>query len=250
MKGKNFMAKIFKKIITLTGLSLTGMYAFNKYIEENNTPQISSKNNKTYHWKDMDITYTIKGMENQKPLLLIHNLYPSSSKEEWYKIDSKLSKIYRVYEIDLPGCGKSDKPNFTYINYMYVQLIQDFIKEIIKEKTNLCATAYSSSFTIMTARINPEIIDKIIILNPTSIEKLVEPITKLKELKKKIISLPILGEFLYNCRMSRASIADDYKYVYFYHHRNVSSNMIDIAYFNSHYKKSCWKNQAVIYWEA
>lgn len=233
------MNKFAKKLLKYITISYAGMYAFNKFIEESITPQLPSKNNITYYWKDMNIQYRVKGEKNTStPLLLIHNLYPTSSKEEWYRIDDKLSKKYKIYELDLPGCGQSDKPNCTYVNYMYVQLVQDFIKEIIKEKTNICASALSSSFTIMAARMNPDSIDKIIIINPTSMEELVAPVTKLNQLKKRFLNIPTIGEFIYNCRMTKTAITDDYKYVYFYHHRNVSSKITDIAYFNAHYKKS------------
>ena len=61
----------------------------------------------------------------------------------------KLEKTNTVYTIDLLGCGRSDKPNITYTNYLYVQLIDNFIKDVIKEKTDVVATGSSVSFTVM-----------------------------------------------------------------------------------------------------
>lgn len=232
------MNKHIKRILKITSLSLSTMFCFNKVIDAKLTPVVSSKNNKTYHWKDVDITYSILGDMDKTPLLLLHNLHPSSSKEEWYQIDKALARDYTIYEIDLPGCGKSDKPNETYVNYMFVQLLQDFIKHVIGKKTNVCATAFSSSFTIMTARMNPELFDKIIIINPTSVEELVLPVTKKTEFKKKFFDLPIIGTFAYNCRMTKSGLVDDYKYMYYYNDRIVSSKITDIAYYNAHYLHS------------
>lgn len=232
------MRKTAKKIITTSTLLLTGLYTTNKIIDTNISPITSTKNDKTFTWKNIKINYTEQGSNTTPPLLLIHNLYPSSSKEEWYRIDGLLANNFHIFELDLPGCGKSDKPNQTYVNYMYVQLISDFIKEVIGEKTNICTAAFSSSFTLMAARFNPNIIGKIIIINPTSIGELVEPVTKQSELKKKIIELPIIGTSLYNIRMSKSTIIDDYKYVYFYNDKNVPSKSVEISYYNAHYKNS------------
>lgn len=232
------MNKSIKKIITTSTLLVTGMYSINQYIDTCLSPVISAKNDKTYLWKDMHIIYSEKGEKNHPVLLLLHNLYPSSSKEEWYRIDDHLAEKYHIFELDLPGCGNSDKQNITYINYMYVQIITDFIKEIIGEKTNICATAFSSSFTIMAARIRPDLINKIILINPTSIEELVKPVTKESCFLEKIFSLPVIGTFLYNCIMSKSSITDDYKYTYFYNEHNVPIKAVEISYYNAHYLHS------------
>ena len=232
------MNKCIKKIATTSTLLLTSMYAFNKYIQSSITPMTSAKNERIFLWRDLEITYTEKGNFEKPALLLIHNLYPSSSKDEWYRIDKLLESDFHIYELDLPGCGKSDKPNMTYINFMYVQLITAFIKDVINTKTNICATAFSSSFTFMASRMNPDIINKIIIINPTSIEELVKPVSKQSNFMKKTLELPVVGTFLYNCKMSKSALTDDYKYIYFYNDKNIPSRAIDISYYNAHVKHS------------
>ncbi len=232
------MNKKLKKLITSSAFLIGGMHIANEYINACITPVLPKKEEKTFTWKDMKIVYCEKGNELSQPLLLVHNLFPSSSKEEWYRIDETLAKKYHIFELDLPGCGKSDKPDITYVNYMYVQILTDFIKQIISQKTNICATGYSSSFTFMIARMNPELINKIIIINPTSIDELIKATTKQNKIKKYILDLPIIGTFLYNCMMSKSSIIDDYKYIYFYNDRNVPQKAINISYYNAHYKNS------------
>ena len=55
-------------------------------------------------------------------------------------------KDHTVYTIDLLGFGRSEKPNLTYTNYLYVQLVTDFIQNIIGEKTDIIASNESISF--------------------------------------------------------------------------------------------------------
>ena len=217
------------------------MYAFNKYIDDHVLSVASPANEKIFMWKNSKINYIEKGNNANPPLLLIHNLYPSGSKEEWASIDDILSEKYHIYEVDLPGCGLSDKPYETYINYMFVQFISSFITKIIGMKTNICALAFSCSFTIMTARLNPDLIDRLILINPPSMEELIKPVTKQSEFMKRMIELPVIGTFLYNCRMCKPAIADDFKYVYFYNDKNVPEKAISKSYYYAHYKKSSGK---------
>lgn len=232
------MYKQIKNFIATSSFLLAGMYAANQYIDTRTTQITSSKNNKTFTWKDMHIIYSEKGNEKNPALLLIHNLYPSSSKEEWYRIDDSLAENYHVFELDLPGCGKSEKQNITYINYMYVQIVSNFINKVIGKKTHVCATAFSSSFVFMATRIHPDLIGKIIVINPSPFDQLVKPVSKKSEYLKKIIELPIIGTFLYNCRMSKSEIMDDYKYTYFYNDENVPEKAVNISYYNAHYGHS------------
>lgn len=235
------MNKPIKKIITVSSILFAGMHFINQYTDSCNTPVISSENDETFIWKDLKINYAEKGNSSNPSLLLLHNLSPSSSKEEWYCIDNKLADRFHIFELDLPGCGKSDKPNITYINYMYVQLIIDFIKNIIGKKTSICATAFSSSFTFMAARIHSEMIDKIIVINPTSLDQLYASVIKEGKVKKRIYELPVIGTFLYNCNMSKASIIDNYKYTYFYNEHNIPEKAVNLSYYHAHYKHSTGK---------
>ena len=78
----------------------------------------------------------------------------------------------RVYTIDFLGYGLSDKPNITYTNYLYVQSIIDFIKKIIGKKTSIIATGDAAPVAIMACHNDGEVIDKMIFINPQSINKL------------------------------------------------------------------------------
>ena len=82
-----------------------------------------------YNWKFGEISYTKQGKGT--PILLVHDLTTYSSGYEWHKVADKLAEEHTVYSIDLLGCGNSDKPNFLYTNFLYVQLICDFIKNVI-----------------------------------------------------------------------------------------------------------------------
>ena len=66
-----------------------------------------------------------------------------------------------VYTIDLLGCGRSEKLNMTYTNYLYVQLISDFIKSEIGHRVNVIATGEAASIPVMACANNPELFDPV-----------------------------------------------------------------------------------------
>lgn len=104
-----------------------------------------------------------------KPILLIHDLSPASSGYEWKEFARRLAKDRTVYTIDLLGFGRSEKPNLTYTNYLYVQLISDFIKSEIGHRTDVAATGDSSSIAVMACSNSPELFDRLLLINPESL---------------------------------------------------------------------------------
>lgn len=78
------------------------------------------------------------------PILLIHDTLPGASGYEWSKIEDELAIDHTVYTVDLLGCGRSDKSSITYTNFVYVQMISDFIKKIIGQKTDVIASGFQA----------------------------------------------------------------------------------------------------------
>ena len=131
------MKKSTKRLLFLVGASAAAIYAYNKYIELTATEKnlLSTDEGEFFQWNDERIFYTKKG--EGSPILLIHDANASASSEEWTKLVRRLEKKHTVYTIDLLGCGRSSKPALEYTNYLYVQMISSFVKNIIQEKSLL-----------------------------------------------------------------------------------------------------------------
>ena len=126
--------------------------------------------NKYYEWRFGKIKYIKKGCGT--PILLIHDLSLGSSGYEFHRIIDKLSENHEVYAIDLLGYGLSDKPNITYTNYLYVQFIIDFIKNVIKKKADIIATGDSVQIAVMACHNDPEAVNHMVFINPQNIFEL------------------------------------------------------------------------------
>lgn len=193
---------------------------------------IKQENGDYYKWRFGNIYYEKTG--NGAPILLIHDLSAYSSSYEWYKLKNELSKTNTVYTLDLLGCGRSHKPNLTYTNFLYVQLITDFIKHIIGKKTDIIVTGESAPFALMACINTNTMIDKIILINPVSLIQLAKIPTKRTKFIQKIITTPIIGTLLYNIVINRRKLIELFRTKYYYDSAKISERDINTYFESAH----------------
>lgn len=189
---------------------------------------------KYYSWKLGDIFYQKSG--SGSPLLLIHDLNPASSGYEWNQLEEKLRKDHTLYTIDLLGCGRSDKPALTYTNFLYVQLISDFVKEIIGKKTDVVVTGLSSTFVVMASYADKNLFNRILMINPVSLKKLEQVPNRKSKILKRMMCVPIISTALYYIEMSRQNIEYILTEKYIYNPFRIQAKYTDAYYEASHYK--------------
>lgn len=215
-----------KNIIALAGISTFTIHFINHIQYSLNTVKnvLSCSDNNYFEWRFGKIRYTKKG--SGTPVLLIHNLIQGSSNYEFHYLTESLSKKYEVYSIDLLGYGLSDKPDMTYTNYVYVQLIIDFIKSIIGKKTNIITCGDSAPVVIMACHNDPEVIDKMILINPQSLYKANQIPSKQTKALKLLIESPVIGTFIYNLLNNKNAYENLFKTEYFYNQIKINEKDI------------------------
>lgn len=224
----------FVKSIFLTSATATIIAAINKalFIHATSKKLLIKEEHEIYPWRFGDIFYTKTG--EGKPLLLIHDLITASSGYEWNKLVKKLAKSHSVYTIDLLGCGRSQKPNLTYTNFLYVQLLTDFIKSVIGHRTDVIVSGSSCSFVITTCNNNAELFDKIILINPDSILKCGQIPNQYTKIYKFLIDLPVIGTLIYNIANSRRSITEKFLTVNYADPCKIEPEIISFCHEASH----------------
>lgn len=221
-------------VTALAGATALGIHAINKFIYFSATLDnlLNNPSGTYYEWRFGKIYYTKHG--EGKPVLLIHDLTTYSSACEWSKVVHDLAKTNTVYAIDLLGCGRSDKPNFTYTNYLYVQMISDFIKHVIGDKTDVVVTGESASFILGACQNDTSIIDKIVMVNPTDIGLSSKAPGARSKMITKLINLPLIGTLLYNILTTRRDINASFHTDYYYTPENVDDGIVGTYYEAAH----------------
>lgn len=224
--------------LSLTTGAAVSISTINKYIQINATNKnlLENTNALCYKWRLGNIHYTKTG--NGKPLLFIHDLNSISNGFEWNPLVHVLSKHFTVYTIDLLGCGRSEKPNITYTNYLYVQLISNFIQSVIGKRTDIITCRSSASIALMACSSNPELFDRILLINPDSILTCSKIPGKSAKLYKFILDLPILGTLIYHISTSKKIIQDLLAKEYFENPYSIKKILLDEYYESSHLGES------------
>ncbi len=221
-----------KTIITLAAITTTTIHMINKikyamYAEKN---YLSEDKNFYYEWRFGKICYTKTGKGN--PVLLIHDLSVGSSGYEFKKITAALAENHEVYTIDLLGYGTSDKPNMTYTNFLYVQLITD----VIGKKTNVITSGDSSSIAVMVAHNDPEVISNLIFINPENLYHCNQIPSKQTKVLKFLIEIPVFGTFIFNLFTTKAVFENTFENKYFENSSYIEEEDI-LSYLEASHKK-------------
>jgi len=221
-------------IATLFTFATAVIHIINKLIFASATAKNMLKVNADHHynWRFGKIYYDKKG--EGSPILLVHDLTVHSSNYEWKNMIDKLSEKHTVYSIDLLGCGRSDKQALTYTNYMYVQIISDFIKNVIGKKTDIITCGFSSSFVIMACHNEKDIFGKIMLINPPDIAELNKTPNKRTKLLKVLLETPILGTLVYNMLNTRGNIELLFTEQYFYNPFHSKNEIVDTYFESAH----------------
>ncbi len=226
------MNKCIKTAVKIAALSLGTMAVINKAIDIICTNKYSSSEQElVYGWKYGKISYVKKG--HGAPLLLVHRTNPGANRKEWDKVLTPLSQKYTVYAINLLGWGNSDKPNMTYNAFTNSMLINDFIKDVIGKKTAVCASGGSASALLMAYTASPDStknFSRLVFVAPEMSGKKAVPG---HEIKRAIISLPVVGTFIYNMLTLPCALKAALKIRYFNPNKADNEN-IEALYFAEH----------------
>lgn len=209
-----------------TGALVGTMHVVNRIFNYISTADnlLDSDNYDYYDWRFGRISY--KKCGSGAPILLVHDLNVCSSSYEWEKIVNRLTKTNTVYSLDLLGCGCSDRPILTYTNYLYVQLITDFIKHVIGEKTDVIVSGESSSFILMACSNDDSIINRVVMVNPSDMIKLAKIPTKRLKLVKHLLCSPVIGTFIYNMKANRRTVSEEFESSYYYDQNEINEKDI------------------------
>lgn len=204
-----------KTIVVLAGLAAVTIHIINRVQYSRSTIKnvLACTENCYYEWRFGKIRYIKKG--SGSPILLLHDLTVGSSSYEFHKLIDTLSKNHEVYALDFLGYGLSDKPNMTFTNYLYVQLLVDFIKNVIGHKTDILACGDAAPVCIMTCHNEPELFNKLILINPQSLYHLNQIPSKRTKILKVLFDTPILGTFIYNMLTTRNMFEKSFREEYF-----------------------------------
>ena len=114
-----------------TVAALAGLMVLNRRLEKVGEPSRLGGEEQRYPWRGGEPGYRVAGKPDAQPLLLVHGIYAGASSYEFRKNFRELSEDFRVYALDLLGCGLSDRPWRSYEPEDIAAQVEDFAREEI-----------------------------------------------------------------------------------------------------------------------
>ncbi|HET7478024.1 MAG TPA: alpha/beta fold hydrolase [Rubrobacteraceae bacterium] len=185
-----------------------------------------------FRWKGEDLAYAVAG--EGPPLLMVHGVYAGASSFEFLKNFLELSESFRVYALDLLGCGLSARPRRRYEPEDVSSQIEDFAREEIGNPAHLIASSLTAALAMPALVRSPRLFKKAVLICPTGYGSLDRPSGVLGDFIQGLFSAPVIGDSLYHAIVSRPGLR------YFlggmsYHDRSfVTEELVESYYRISH----------------
>ena len=196
--------------LALAGGLVAGVGALNTWLSWQAGPLESDLpgNGRFYHWvrdhEVYNIFYKVDG--EGSPVLLVHGIDAAASSFEMRKPFAGLSQSHRVYAIDLLGFGLSDRPGRAYTAADYIDLIDDFLRDVVQQPAAIVASSLGAAYAVEVAARVPERVTGLLLICPTGLERLADPPDPQQQQIGAILRTPILGSALFNLLVSRPSL--------------------------------------------
>src|ERR671913_2639649 len=197
--------KLRTALLAIGGIS-GGLALYNRRLERSGGHLPSRLGGKVryYRWKGGDLAYSVAG--EGEPLLLVHGVYAGASSFEFRKNFEELSKSFRVYALDLLGCGMSERPSRRYGPEDVASQVEDFVREEIGEGVHLVASSLSAALLVPAAVRSPRLFRKLVLICPTGYGTLDRPSGRLGDVIYGLFRAPVLGSSLYHTIVSRRGL--------------------------------------------
>lgn len=107
------------------------------------------------------------------PIVLIHGIYGGASHRTFRKLLPLLDDAgKRVFILDLPGTGESEKPKKFYTIEDVDMFVEKFLSEVVKERATVVTESLSGTAALKVSSKRPDLIRRLVLLNPTGINSL------------------------------------------------------------------------------
>jgi pimeloyl-ACP methyl ester carboxylesterase len=189
----------------------------------------------TYAWKEGQVFYRHAGPEDAPPILFIHGIGAGTRSFMWRRNFMPLARDFHVYAIDLLGFGYSDKPaNAPYSSDLYVELIADFLREVVGRPAGLVAHTLSAAFAARVADEHAELAGPLVLVSPTGADHLSARPGMTGAAFYGLLHSPVLGASFYNAVTSERGVRDYARTQLFYEKRFATPRLVAHYYAVSH----------------
>jgi pimeloyl-ACP methyl ester carboxylesterase len=120
----------------------------------------------TLHFVEMGPTE--KGAKKSLPLIMLHGW--AQTMGSFWGLADLISKTRKVYLIDLPGFGKSPKPDTDWNTEDYARCILQFMDDNKIDRADILGHSFGGRIAIRMSGLQPNQLDRIVLLNSAGLQ--------------------------------------------------------------------------------
>lgn len=195
-------------------------------------PSASWGRPRTYAWAYGETAFQQLG--DGPPVVLLHSFGPGHSNEEWRRVAELLAQEYRIFAIDLLGWGHSAKPRLTYDAELYIQLVSDFLEDVVGQRAILIASGLAAAYAAQVAVDQPEKIQGLGCVCPQGLNLHADEPDLKDAMLHRFLNAPILGTTALNLFTSRSALSRHLRDDVYAAPERVDAKLVDHHYRASH----------------
>jgi pimeloyl-ACP methyl ester carboxylesterase len=184
-----------------------------------------------YLWGGNRLAYAVAG--EGEPVLLVHGIYAGASSYEFRRNFGELSRHFRVYALDLLGCGLSDRPRRRYAPEDITGQVESFVREEIGEGAHVIASSLGAALLVPAAVRSPRLFKRLVLICPTGIESLHRRPGRANRAFYDLLYGP-LGDAFYYALVSRRSLRYYLENMAYHRPEAVTEEVLDHYYRTAH----------------
>ena len=182
--------------------------------------------------------YESKVESKQTPILLVHGIHLYAGGHDMVPVFEAFYAYRKVYVIDLPGFGGSEKSDRPYRPVLYAAAISEFIRDRIGQPVHVVVMGQSAEYVAITAEQDSELFKSIVMIDPSGMQM---PGTghisesawweQFQNLGLTYLKVPLWSLPFYDLLASRSGVLDYYRKRFTY---TPPSDLVDLAYTSAH----------------
>lgn len=184
-----------------------------------------------YAWSEGEIVFQRLG--EGPAVVLLHSLGPGHDSEQWREVTERLAAHHRVYAPDLLGWGRSDKPTLAYTAELYVQLVGDFLRDVVGEGAVVVAAGLAAAYAVAVAAEGSEWVRALGLVVPRGLDGGDEPDLK-DRVVDRLLRLPVLGTSALNLYTSHSGLTHHLRHEVFAAPERVDAALVERHWRTSH----------------
>lgn len=165
-------------------------------------------------------------------IVLLHSFGPGYDANQWRAAAEILAAGFKVYVPDFPGWGRTRALPGTHHPDRYLQLLEDFLAGVVRERAVLVAAGLSAAYAVQAAVDHPDRVRALALVSPLGLGETAET-GALQGFAGRIVGLPLIGAPVLDLLTGRAALE---------HHlrREVyaAPERVDAALLEHHYRAS------------